>query len=144
MDPTPSDVSSQLRPVWSGRDIFALFSLSSYSHLTGPVIGLGFRQSSILLYTWRTNQTLGGAYKDPDGTRVQESVCLSFVGSPTSVVVFTPGFRCSIFALIFSLCETLLFVCCVSVYPSLFKSFSTCSDGTSSACHVTYIVLHAG
>ncbi len=61
-----------LRPVWSGRDIFALLSLSSHSHLTGPVIGLCFDQSSILLYAWRTNQTLGGAYKDPDVTRVRE------------------------------------------------------------------------
>ncbi len=75
-------------PVWSGRDIFSPFSLSqSYSHLTGPVIGLCFRQSSILLYAWRTNQTLGGAYKDPDVTRVRESVCFSFVCSPTSAVV---------------------------------------------------------
>ncbi len=74
------------RMVWEGY-FFSFSSLSSYSHLTGPVIGLCFRQSSILLYAWRTNQTLGGAYKDPDVTRVRESVCFSFVCSPTSAVV---------------------------------------------------------
>ncbi len=74
------------RMVWE-EYFFSFFSLSSYSHLTGPVIGLCFRQSSILLYAWRTNQTLGGAYKDPDVTRVRESICFSFVCSPTSAVV---------------------------------------------------------
>ncbi len=135
-----------LRPVWSGRDIFSLFSLSSYSHLTGPVIGLCFRQSSILLYAWRTNQALGGAYKDPDVTRVRESVCFSFVGSPTSAVVLllilVVVFLCLAFFFVKLYCS--FAVTRASVYPSLFKSFSTCSDGSSSACHVTYIVLHAG
>ncbi len=110
-----------LRPVWSGRDIFALFSLSSYSHLTGPVIGLGFRQSSILLYTWRTNQTLGGAYKDPDGTRVRESVCLSFVCSPTSVVVLRLVFVVVFLPLSFlcvKLCCLFAVSRCIRVYSS--------------------------
>ncbi len=135
-----------LRPVWSGRDIFALFSLSSYSHLTGPVIGLCFRQSSILLYAWRTNQTLGGAYKDPDVTRVWESVFLFICWLSHVCCGFTPDFGCSFLCLAFLFVKLycLFAVTRVSVYPSLFKSFSTCSDGTSSACHVTYIVLHAG
>ncbi len=68
-------------PYCSGRDVYLFFlSLSSYSHLTGPVIGPCFRQSSILHDALRTNQTLVGAYKDPDVMRVREErllfICL--------------------------------------------------------------------
>ncbi len=51
---------------------FSFFSLSSYSHLTRPMIGPCFRQSSILHDALRTNQTLVGTNKDPDVMRVQE------------------------------------------------------------------------
>ncbi len=76
-----------LRPVWSGRDIFALFSLvllSPYRPCDWTML-----PSIINSTAWRTNQTLGGAYKDPDVTQVRESVCISFVSSPTSVVFYS-------------------------------------------------------
>ncbi len=59
---------------------------------------------------------------------------------------FTPDFGCSFLCLAFLFVKLYcsFTVTRVSVYLSLFKPFSTCSDGTSSACHVTYIVLHAG
>ncbi len=70
--------------------------------------------------------------------------CFSFVCSPTSRWVLLL-ILVVVFCAWLSLCETLLFICCdavtrLSVYPSLFKSFSTWSDGTSQ--HVTWLTSY--
>ncbi len=106
------------RMVWEGYfcSFLSLVLLSPYRPCDWTML-----PSIINSTAWRTNQTLGGAYKDPDGTRVRESICLSFVCSPTSVVVLLLVFVVVFLPLSFlcvKLCCLFAVSRCIRVYSS--------------------------